>query len=178
MSDFTHKEVAIRANVHPKDALFMRSEVGSAEDQDGGQYEMSAGFGSMAPIVRVPDGRWVVFPWDALVAAAHEAVCSQQEDAMPKDHESYLSPLAAQERARLLTAVLRAMGGDGQFQEMVAAVKECPEEVQQCLLDGLIEGADIEVEREDPMQSKEVGSGSEPITFLDEDGEEPSEDKE
>jgi hypothetical protein len=63
----------IDAVVHAKESLFLRLGVGTAKDDDGGNYELSVDISAQAPIVRVPDGRWVTFPWQALVPAAKRA---------------------------------------------------------------------------------------------------------
>lgn len=64
--------VTVRVNVFPSDTLFMRHAVGTAE-RDGQAWEMSCNVAGMVPIVRLPDGQWVTFPWQHLIDAANEA---------------------------------------------------------------------------------------------------------
>lgn len=64
--------VQIEAKVHAPRTLFFRADVGSAE-ADGKTWELYLNMGSNHPIIRLPDGRWVTFSWQALIDAANLA---------------------------------------------------------------------------------------------------------
>lgn len=66
------REVTIKTTVYEKDTLFFRVEAGTASSEEG-DFELSTHAGQGFPIVRLPNGRWVVFDWEALVRAAREA---------------------------------------------------------------------------------------------------------
>lgn len=67
------KDVQISVKLHDKDALFMREDCGHADHPDLGRFELSTMFGNGLPIVRLPDGRWALFDWTALIKAACRA---------------------------------------------------------------------------------------------------------
>ncbi len=68
--------VLIVATVHPPETLFLRTEVGEGGTEGtGGGHPIELSLNAdMKPLIRVPDGRWVCFSWQALVASALEAV--------------------------------------------------------------------------------------------------------
>jgi hypothetical protein len=69
-------KVKIAAKVHEKGTLFFRLAVGTAttgEGKDKRKYEMSLNMGGNHPIIRLSDGRWVTFSWNALLNAAERA---------------------------------------------------------------------------------------------------------
>ena len=65
-------KVELEVKVFPAKTLFLRAEAGKAE-ADGKEWELSTHIGTAAPIVRLPDGRWVVFGWQDLTEAANQA---------------------------------------------------------------------------------------------------------
>lgn len=65
-------EVVIDATVYPSETLFLRVAAGSAKQGDQ-TWELSQNSGAGTPIVRLPDGRWVTFSWQALIDAANAA---------------------------------------------------------------------------------------------------------
>lgn len=67
-----HVEVSIEATVYDKNSLFLRQHVGEATAPDGSKLELAT-TPNMAPQIRLPDGRWVVFSWNALLDAALKA---------------------------------------------------------------------------------------------------------
>lgn len=67
-----HVEVSIEATVYDKESLLLRHHVGEATAPDGTKLELSTTM-NMAPQIRLPDGRWIVFSWSALLGAALEA---------------------------------------------------------------------------------------------------------
>lgn len=71
MSELVPVSVAVR--VHAADTLFLRNSVGNAKDANGAEFELSTAFHDNSPIVRLPDGRWVTFPWESLVHATQSA---------------------------------------------------------------------------------------------------------
>lgn len=60
--------VPVTASVYDASTLFLHSGIGKAE-RDGKTWEMSLVNGHV-PAVRLPDGRYVVFPWQELAEAA------------------------------------------------------------------------------------------------------------
>lgn len=66
-------EVKVEAVVHGPDALFFRMDCGKATDATGREFELSYAMGAGTPIIRLPDGRWVTFGWQALLIAAMDA---------------------------------------------------------------------------------------------------------
>jgi hypothetical protein len=65
--------VAIRASLHDNRTLFLRIGCGEAADRRGRKWELATNCGDGSPIIRLPDGRWVSFPWKALIEAANRA---------------------------------------------------------------------------------------------------------
>lgn len=66
------QSVAVRVNVFEPGTMFLRMDVGSAGDKTTGQeWEMSTNIADNAPIIRLPDGRWITFPWTSLIEAAN-----------------------------------------------------------------------------------------------------------
>lgn len=58
----------------PNGGLMFREFCGTATDEEtGDEFECSHNLGAGAPVVRLPDGRFVVFPWQSLVCAAIDA---------------------------------------------------------------------------------------------------------
>jgi hypothetical protein len=74
MNDQTTKTVRVLAQVHSKDSLFFRAAGADATDPNTGErFECSTNVGTGSPIIKMPDGRWVTFTWEALIYAAREA---------------------------------------------------------------------------------------------------------
>lgn len=65
------KTATVSATVRYKDALFLRMDVGTAESAKG-TFHLSTDVGTGVPIITTPDGRQVVFGWEALIRAADE----------------------------------------------------------------------------------------------------------
>lgn len=72
---------SIVASVHEAEAMFFRESAGEAKSELG-TFELSTVVGTRAPIIRLPDGRWIRFEWDALVTAAVQA--GQKQDIKAK----------------------------------------------------------------------------------------------
>jgi len=64
--------VEVEVDVHPSAAFLLHIDAGETTGPDGQKFELSNDTGGQ-PIVRVPDGRWVVFSWRHLLAAAVRA---------------------------------------------------------------------------------------------------------
>lgn len=66
--------VQIEAVVHPSDTLFMSTYAGKAK-VNGEEWELLTGGwgGNGTPILRCPDGRYISFSWEAVIAAADSA---------------------------------------------------------------------------------------------------------
>ena len=58
--------------IYPKKTLFLRLDVGSAANEQGGKFEMSVNAGDHTPIIRLPDGRWWSIGWQEMLAMAEE----------------------------------------------------------------------------------------------------------
>ena len=66
--------VSIEAVVHPTDTLFMSTYAGKAK-VNGEEWELLTGGwgGNGTPILRAPDGRYISFSWEAVIAASERA---------------------------------------------------------------------------------------------------------
>ncbi len=63
--------VTVKVKIFPKHTLMLRQAVGTAE-RDGKKWECTINmYGGMVPMIRLPDGRWVVFEWESLVEATN-----------------------------------------------------------------------------------------------------------
>lgn len=65
-------KTAIKAIVFPAKTLLLRVAAGKAE-ADGKTWDLSTHAGTNAPIVQLPDGRYVIFGWQDLMSAANQA---------------------------------------------------------------------------------------------------------
>ena len=67
-------EAKMTVVIHDKGSMFLRHEVGSAKGSDGTEYEMSADFGSMMPIITSKKtGKIAVMRWQNMIDAAVNA---------------------------------------------------------------------------------------------------------
>ena len=76
MTDKSKTEIKVEttATVYGKDTLFLRQAGADATDPATGEkFECSTNIGTGAPIILMPDGRWVCFSWQALIEAARTA---------------------------------------------------------------------------------------------------------
>ena len=69
--------ITVEAQIYPKDTLFLRNSVGEAK-RDGQEWELTTHIGSGAPLIRLPDGQWVIFGWAELIDAANQAATQQE----------------------------------------------------------------------------------------------------
>lgn len=68
------KEVEIKVEVLDEKELIMRQYVGDATGSSGEVYELNTSFGSMSPIIKMPNGEIVAFDWKNLINAANKAL--------------------------------------------------------------------------------------------------------
>lgn len=66
-------DVQVVARVYTAETLFLRMHCGTANEEGVGTYNLSTDLGTGAPIVELPDGRWVSFSWSDIVTAAKAA---------------------------------------------------------------------------------------------------------
>ena len=64
--------VSVSAQVYPKETLILHHVVGDAK-REGETWQLFSSVNDMSPGVRLPDGRWIIFSWQALSTAAIEA---------------------------------------------------------------------------------------------------------
>lgn len=107
--DFSTQQrtVEITALVHGPDTMLLRRDAGTATAGEE-KWELAMDLGSGFPIVRGPDGRWVLFDWQALLAAASQALRAAGErwPSWNQLHELASSkPLRSGSRVRLMNLI-------------------------------------------------------------------------